>query len=343
MAITAATHPTLLDVANLQDPDGTTSDVVEILAQQNEMIMDAVVYPSNEPNSHRHVVRSGLPQGAWRGYNQGVQPSKSKTVSARSTIGNYENYAEVDRDLANLNGNSAEWRLQQETPFMEEMTQTMQKQLIFGDESNSGEENGFTGFYKHYADGRTSVAESADNVINFNGVSNPAAGVNYQSVLLVCWDPMCTFGIYPKGTKAGLQVTDKGEVTIEDADGSGGRMEAYRTHYKWQMGLVVRDWRYNVRIANVKKAKDITTNADREKLLDLMFEALNLLPTEKGRCAFYMSRDIRTRLYQGIADKVAQSTLTIDQVSGVRTMAFHGVPIRRVDAMAALEDRVLFS
>ena len=52
-----------------------------------------------------------------------------------------------------------------------------------------------------------------------------------------------------------MQVTDKGQVTVEDAsNGSNtGRYEAYRTHYRMDAGLCLRDWRYVVRIANIDK------------------------------------------------------------------------------------------
>ena len=42
--------------------------------------------------------------------------------------------------------------------------------------------------------------------------------------------PQTGFGIYPKGSSGGLKMTDKGQVTIENVDDSGGRMEGYRTH-----------------------------------------------------------------------------------------------------------------
>ncbi len=38
-------------------------------------------------------------------------------------------------------------------------------------------------------------------------------------------------------------------MTLEDAN--GGKYEGYRTHYKWDNGLALRDWRYVVRIANI--------------------------------------------------------------------------------------------
>ena len=333
MTIKASTHPTLLDVANLNQMDGTIAQVVEILNQQNEMLMDMVMMESNEPLSHRHTIRTGLPSGVWRGYNQGVPPSKSTTVTVVDTIGNYELYAEVDKDLADLNGNSAAWRLQEEQPFMEKTSQVMQKQLVYGDEAT--EPNGFTGFMPRYATKTATTAQSADNVIDAGGT-----GGDNASILLVAWDPSTVFGLYPKGSEAGFKIEDKGMITIEDADGSGGRMEAYRTHYKWQLGLTVKDWRYVVRIVNIDKS-DLAADASAgAKLTENMFEAINLLPTMKGRMAFYMARDVRTKLFQQLASAVKQSTLTVQMVGGVMEHFFHGIPIRRVDPMAADEARI---
>ena len=36
-------------------------------------------------------------------------------------------------------------------------------------------------------------------------------------------------------------------MTLEDAN--DGKYEGYRTHYKWDNGLALRDWRYVVRTA----------------------------------------------------------------------------------------------
>ena len=339
MAITAETHPTLLDITSRMSPDGSMREIVELLSQQNEMIMDMMVMESNEPKSHQIQLRTGLPTGAWRGYNIGVGSSKSTTVNARANIGNYETWAVVDRDLADLNGNSAQWRLQEESAFLEHMTQTMQKQIIFGNELE--DPDAFSGLATHYSTAPTnsSATASADNVIDAGGT-----GTDNASIYLVCWDPMCTFGIYPKGQSGGLKVEDEGEVTLENVPAVGGgtgNMKAYRTHYKWQLGIVVKDWRYNTRICNIDKSLLTPDASAGARLTRFMFEAMELIPADRGRMAFYMPRDIRTRLFQQLAEGVKSSTLTIEQVGGVRTHMFHGIPIRRVDAMAADEARVV--
>lgn len=335
MAWSAETHPTLIDIARLQDPNGGLLDTAEMLSQQNEMLPDMVMLQSNEALSHVASIRTGLPSGTWRRFNMGVQPSKSKTNQVRFAMGNYEAYAEVDRDECNLNGNSAAWRRQEEMPFVESMNQEMQKTIIYGNDVHTP--GSFPGLVQYYNDVNETDNPSADNVIDAKGT-----GTDNRSIWLVVWGPATCFGIYPKGQVGGLQIKDKAEVTIEDVDGNGGRMEAYRTHYKWAMGLVVKDWRYAVRIANIDKSElKADASGSSANLPDLMFEAMERIPSlGMGRPAFYMSRDVRTKLRQQLANKVSGSTLTFADVGGRRTMMFQEMPLRRVDALATDEGRV---
>jgi hypothetical protein len=127
-------------------------------------------------------------------------------------------------------------------------------------------------------------------------------------------------------------------VTIEDSDGSnGGRYEAYRSHYRWDVGLSVRDWRYVVRICNIDQsllAGDKSTGAD---VTDLMAQAIELLPNQSsGRPAFYMNRGLRSVLRRQIAN-TTNVNLTMDQVGGKSVMSFDGIPVRRCDMLTSTE------
>ncbi|WP_336657671.1 major capsid protein, partial [Pseudomonas marginalis] len=72
-------------------------------------------------------------------------------------------------------------------------------------------------------------------------------------IWLVVWGQNTIHGIYPKGSKAGLEQKHLGEVTLEDEN--GGKYQGYRTHFQWKNGLTMRDWRYVVRIANIDISK----------------------------------------------------------------------------------------
>jgi len=125
-------------------------------------------------------------------------------------------------------------------------------------------------------------------------------------------------------------------------DAAGGRYQGYRTHYKWDIGAVLRDWRYVVRIANID-VSDLTKNASAgADLIDLLTQALELVPNiGMGRPAFYMPRKLRSFLRRQITNKVAASTLTMEDVAGKKVVTFDGVPCRRTDALLLTEARVV--
>lgn len=328
MATLATTHPTLLDVTKRLDPQGKVDTIAELLAQTNEVIDDMVWLEGNLPTGHRTTVRTGLPTPTWRKLYGGVQPTKSTTAQVTDSTGMLEAYAEVDKALADLNGNTAAFRLSEDRAHIEGINQTFASTLFYGNEGTTPE--AFTGLAPRF---NTLSAANGENIL-----TGGSADTDNNSIWLVVWGPNTVHGIYPKGSMAGLHMEDKGQVTIENIDGSGGRMEGYRTHYRWDCGLTVRDWRYVVRISNIELSaltKNASAGAD---LIDLMTQACELIPSMgMGRPAFYMSRKIRSFLRRQIMNKVASSTLTMEEIAGKKVVAFDGIPCRRVDALAANE------
>lgn len=332
MSTITSTNPTLLDVAKRLDPDGKIDAIVEMLNQTNEVLQDMTFMEGNLPTGHRTTVRSGLPTPTWRKLYGGVQPTKSRTVQVTDNCGMLEAYAEVDKALADLNGNNAAFRLSEDRAHIEGMNQEFASTLFYGNEGTEPE--AFTGLSARY---NSLTAENADNIIDGEGTDS---GTDTTSIWLCVWGPNTGHGIYPKGSKAGLQMTDKGQVTIEDVTGSGGgRMEAYRSHYRWDLGLTVRDWRYFVRIANVDVSA-LDTLANTKSLVTWMIQAAERIPTfGMGRASFYVNRTIREKLRLGILEKVS-SNLTFESVAGKRVMMFDGIPVRRCDALLNTETTV---
>lgn len=336
MATLATTHPTLLDLARVMDPDNKVQPVIEILNETNEILEDMVWQEGNLLTGHRTSVRTGLPTPTWRKLYGGVQPTKSTSATITDSTGMLEAYAEVDKALADLNGNTGAFRTNEDRAQLEGMNQEIADTIFYGNEGTEPE--AFTGFAPRFND---KSALNAENIIDAGGT-----GTDNQSIWLIVWGPNTVHGIVPKGSLAGFQMTDKGQVTIENVDGAGGRMEGYRTHYRWDAGLTVRDWRYVVRIANIDKSlliKDASTGAD---LQDLMIQALELVPNlNAGRPAFYMGRGLRSMMSRQAINQVKNSTLTMEQAQGTmnfrRYPAFQGVPIRRTDAISADEARVV--
>lgn len=332
MAVLNSNNPTLIDFATRLDPDNNIASIVELLAATNPILNDMTFMEGNLPTGHKTTVRTGLPSVTWRKLYGGVQPSKSTTAQVTDSCGMLEAYAEVDKALADLNGNSAAWRLSEDSAFVEAMSQEMASTLFYGNETTEPE--AFTGLTPRY---NSTTAQNADNVIDAG-----SSDTDNTSIWLVVWGPKTVHGIYPKGSQAGLQMTDKGQVTVENATDysggavGGGRFEAYRSHYRWDCGLTVRDWRYVVRIASIEVSA-LDTIANTKNLINWMIQAAERIPNlGAGRPVFYCNRTIREKLRLGILERIS-SNLSWETVTGKRVMTFDDIPVVRTDALVNTE------
>lgn len=324
MAVLSTIHPTLLDVTKRLDPNGKIDTIAEILNETNPILEDMVWIEGNLPTGHRTTVRTGLPTPTWRKLYGGVQPTKSTTIQITDSTGMLEAYAEVDKALADLNGNTAAFRLSEDRAHIEGMNQEIAQTIFYGNEGSEPE--AFTGLAPRF---NSLSAKNGENIIQNAGID----GADNASIWLIVWGANTVHGIYPKGSKAGLSMDDKGQVTIENVDGQGGRMEAYRTHYRWDAGLTVRDWRYIVRIQYDQEnlTKDAATGPD---LVDLMADALERVPSlNMGRPVFYANRRALSFLRRQTTAAVKNSTLTMETVAGKKVSHFDGIPVRRVDVL----------
>ena len=333
MATLPIRNPTILDLAKAQDPDGKIAVIVEILKEVTEELDDMVWLEGNLPTGHRTTLRASLPTPTWRKIQGGIQPQKATNVQITDNTGNLEAMAEIDKVLADLNGNTAAFRLSEDRGHIQGMSQEMADTLWFGNEDTEPE--AFTGFAPRF---NSLTAENGDNIINGGNTDTDGA-----SIWLIVWSENTVHGIVPKGIPAGLTVKDWGEVVVEDASGGSntGRMVAYRTHYKWSAGLTVRDWRYVVRVANIERSALTFDAGTGPNLPDLMFQAMDLIPNlSAGKAAFYMDRTLRGFVRRQLPALTDNSTLKIEDVGGRMTTSFQGIPMRRCDALSADESQI---
>ena len=338
MATLATTNLTLADWAKRTDPNGSVPVVAELLSQTNEILQDAVFKEGNLPTGERVVIRTGLPTVYWRALNQGIPSSKSTTAQVDEACGMLEARSEVDKDLAMLNGNTAQFRLSEDTAFLEAMNQTQASTMFYGNPST--EPKSFLGLAGRYS---TIAGGNAANVLDAGG-----SGSDNTSVFLVCWGDNTVYCPFPKGSKAGLIHEDLGEQTVFNTD---GRMQAYATRYQWKNGLVVKDWRYVVRICNIDVSDLIAQTgtqeaADSTNIIRMMARAVYRIPNmAMGRCAFYMNRTVHSGLALAAMDKTS-AVLRINE--GLTQfgqphswLSFLGVPLRKVDSLLNSESRVV--
>jgi hypothetical protein len=313
--------------------------IIELLSQTNEILEDMAVMEGNLPTGHKTTVRTGLPQATWRLLNQGVPNAKSTTAQITDTCGNLETYSVIDKDIADLNGNTAEFRLSETRAFLEGMSQQVAATMIYGNQFTNPER--FTGLAPRYSTSNTANSQTANNVLSAGG----AASTN-TSIWIHVWGDDTAHATFPKGKITGLQHRDMGEWPVADA--SGNTYQAYRDHFKWEIGYVLRDWRYVVRIANI----DVTqlTGVSAANLINLMIRGIYKMPTQPvgagtiqssdspevrasmGRTVIYCNRVIRTYLDLQAMNKT-NVLLRIEQFDGKPITTFRSIPVRTCDAI----------
>ena len=334
MATLSTGQLTLADWAKRVDPTGKVPVVAELLSQSNEILEDAVFVEGNLPTGHRVVIRTGLPVVYWRSINQGVPRSKSTTAQVDESVGMLEAYADVDRDLAMLNGDIAAFRLSEDTAFLESMNQTQASTMFYGNPATDPRQ--YLGLAPRF--GAISGAGNAQNILDAGGTST-----NNASIWLVGWGEQTVFCTFPKGSKAGLAHEDLGILPVYDS--SNNPFQAYRTHYQWKNGLVVKDWRYVVRICNINTA-NLVANTAAADLIALMSRALDRIPNYgMGRFCFYMNRTIYSILRLQALQKSNYALGVEKALNQFGTpqswLQFQGIPLRRVDQLLNTEARVV--
>lgn len=346
MATIGSTALTYADWAKRMSDGYRVATIIELLSQTNEILDDMMVVEGNLPTGHKTTVRTGLPQATWRLLNSGVPNPKSTTAQITDTVGNLETYSVIDKDIADLNGNTAEFRLSETRAFLEGMSQQVATTIIYGNQHLNPER--FTGFAPRYSTVNTSNSQTANNVLNGGGTSN-----TNTSIWLTTWGNDTTFATFPKGKITGLQHRDMGEWPVLDS--VGNTYQAYRDHFKWEIGLVLRDWRYTARIANI----DVTqlTGVSAANLINLLVRALYRLPTtpamataiqtsdtpevraNMGRLVIYCNRIVRTYLDLQAMNKT-NVLLRLEEFDGKVITTFRGIPVRTCDAILSNEAQV---
>lgn len=345
MSVRNATVPSMMDVMNRLDPGGGLSDIAEILTQTNEANDDISWTEGNLVTGDRFGQRTSKPAVGFRRFNQGVARSKSGSTQVDEATAQIVGNFQVDRDLARLSGNIAEYRLSEGRPFIEAMNDEFWQTLFYGNSAFADKE--FTGLAPRY----NSLSGSyANQIIDAGGT-----GTDNRSIWLIVWAPDKITGLYPKNTKGGLMHMDTTVNTALAPDGApigdyvldsdGNPYLAYSDHWQWDCGLKVKDPRYAVRIANIDKSlltKDRTTGGD---LADLMVQAMGRIQNlSGGNAAFYADRTTQTWLdRQASNDGRAFNGFAQANYGrpGIDSLGFRGVPIRRMDALNVDEARVV--
>lgn len=332
---------TLQDWTKLRAPRGGVAHVSNVLTQRLDVIDQMLWMEGNLDTGHRTTVTTGLPDVYWRSYNLGIPSSKMTTAQVDESCAKMESHSEVDRELADLGGNAGQVRALRANHFIESMGQKYLETLFYG---NAAVGDGFTGLAPRYS---TTAAGNGGNVLKGGGTTG-----SQTSLWLLCLSPETIFGIFPRGMQAGLVTRDLDVQLIRriDANQVERTFEAYVEIFKWDVGLVVADWRYAVRICNLDVAQlqglsgavggpTVTTN-----VLHSALKAIDILPSQNmGKCMFIGNRLVKNAITRIGAEKSSAAGAVTFQAAANQfgnqraQMAIQGIPFYVCDKLLNTE------
>ena len=332
MAIIGNTFVDLIDIYKRQDGSGQFVAVIELLAEMNPILDDAIAVECNKGTSHLHTVRTGLPDVSWGRLYKGISQSKSKTAQVEDTTGFVEGLSTIDERLLKLSTNEGAVRLSEAMAYLESMNQEVATKMFYGNTASDPEE--FMGLAPRFNE---LAAPNGNQIVDAGGT-----GADNTSIWFVTWGERQACLLYPKGTMAGIQREDMGRQRVLDADGNP--YYAMEEKFTWNIGLAVKDWRYISRIANIDMSD---VEAGTVALYDFLRKAYYKLQNRRvagGKLAIYCNRDILEAL-DALATNAGASDSFVRlkpmEIQGEEIMTYRGIPIREVDAILNNEARVI--
>lgn len=338
MAAKGVKFVTLADVA--KGSDKAIGKVAEVLMNQNAALKDIPYREMNEGTIHKESIRSSLPEVYYRKANQPIPASKTTIEERTFTATHFESKSQLDEAVAERGGNLAFNRWNEAQGHIQAHANEHADLLIYGSPATLNRKT--AGFFDIYSTLDPSEPTSKQ-VIDAGG-----SGSDNCSILKVHWGEQSIFGIYPKGTTAGLRRIDhsKGGKKIQihgtDEFGNPGTFWGYEEQFMIDHGLVVKDYRQAARIANIPVSDIVLGKLATTDLIDLMISAdYKIENKSNGTGVWYVNRTVEAALdKQALANVGSGGGLTYDNYQGEKVLMFRGEPVRRMDALLDSEAEV---
>jgi len=336
MAIIGNTFLNLIDVDAVRDTD--MGGIVEVLATLEPFYADANVLSANKGSTHMTSMRTGLPTATWGALYQGIPQSKSGYTSVEDTTGFLEGLDAIDTRLIELEpANSEKLRAMESLGFMQTFAQTIGSAIWYSNVAVSPKQ--FHGLFARY-----------NSLANPNVIDGGGSGSDNTSIAFVTHGDAQTSVIVPKNVRAGMQTEDMGRQRVLDANSNPYYVleRLFRQH----IGLTVKDWRYNARIANIDVSDVAAGTVSLNKLMSEAYYQLQGRRSFKlegvgeaspGRTVIYMNRQMMQALDAEASNPTLNAALRIGrmELQGEEVNTWRGLPIRETDSLLNTETRVV--
>lgn len=315
---------TLIDVLNLYAPNQSQLSVAEILMKECPLLNDMVMQEANDVTQHVDAYRKSLPKSTREKFNQGIGGELGEEEEVTFGIQKRGNMPSIDKRLIDIAANPAEFIRIKIAGAVQGMTQEVETDLFYGSQAANTCDYDGIGVYTSEIDG--------ERVIDAGG---SAESTDLTSAYIVAWDLAAgAYGIYPKGSQAGIKYEDKG--THLEALPDGTRMESNVYYVSVALGLGTRDVRAFARLANIDVKNISATTFDEGKMIELLD---NMPSSLRAKAKIYVPTKLKTAIQLRINDK-ANVNFTVDNAFGTPVLRFIDVPVVRAEMISVHEDHV---
>ena len=292
------------------------------------------MFPTNQDMSNLTSVLTSRPSGQVVKFNAGVSFNKSTRKQIRDNVMMLMDYNRLDRKFVSAGVTDvATWRMTEDLAFFSGMADTMAGHVFYGDEtSDPGQMNGLGVRYDTLPTSNYAFSTQNYTVLNGGG-----SGADNSSIYLVDFSRMGVHGLYPRNSRAGLNMREVSPqmMAVDDTPATSGEAEWFITAFEWFMGLSVANWRHAGRIANIDMSDlEAGTGAD---LFSLMLRLKNRV---RGTNRFFlMNGDTLALLERDQRFSMEEYQIAgTDQYRPLKS--FGGIPILHTDALLYSESVV---
>ena len=299
MATNSLTRYTISDLMNSYSSlDGNAMYVkaANVMALKCPLFRMLPMYPTNQVMSEIYSKISAMGSASLRRFNEYIVPTVNKRTPGTEPIAMFQDWSEVDSAMCDMQNDPIQWRMDEDSVKIESMTQSVEDQFLNGNMAQYPA--GINGLFTRY-----NLSTRRPN------------------------------GIYPKNTRAGINLENKGKVTSES---STGRMDVYRTKVELFFGLVARDDRCVQMVRNIEvSGTDYTFNSA------LLSSALRRLPGggQDPNTIILVSPTVMDQLDQ-MADDKHNVRYTPDEVFGGFVTRYKGVPVYMAEKISEAQTAI---
>jgi hypothetical protein len=325
--------PTIAELASRDDPNGELAKITNILEKKNPFLQDIPWIESNKPTSHEiDYTSTSLPEPSYRTLNRGVSATKAKTEKYEETVAFIEDHSLVDEMAVKLRG-GRNWRLSEDMIKMSAFPQWIAEEIFY--QSVSSNPEGIHGLTPRY--------RGTSGYINSDYVkAGTNAGSNARSAWLITWEPRKIYGLFAKGTVAGLTKEDMGRQRVLDVNSKA--YYAWETVYRWWAGIAVEDYRYAVRFQ--WDPDDPEMAAGERGLIEGLMDMQDMLYDITPYTRYYLDRTTirrakaqlrasESRLLTWVTEPEHRQVGDSDTMGGQRLRTLDGITLRTTDALTA--------